>query len=60
MLSHSVAVIEATARFGEGTSRFKDFMEGWYRAASTPVNFRNKSMTRHGTSVRHRKRTSHF
>lgn len=60
MLSHKVAIMEAEARFGYGTSRFKDFMIGWYTAANTPITCRNKSMNRHGTSFRHLKRTSHF
>lgn len=60
MLSHKVAIMEAKARFGDGTSRFRDFMIGWYTAANTPITCRNQSMLRHGTSFRHRKRTSNY
>ena len=60
MLSHKVAIMEAKARFGDGTSRFKDFMIGWYAAASTPATFRTKNMRRHGSSMRHCKRTSNY
>ena len=60
MLSHKAAIMEAKARFGDGTSRFNDFMIGWHAAASTPATCRTKNMRRHGSSLRHRKRPSHF
>ena len=56
LLKHSIAVKEASARFGFGTSRYHDFMTGWQVAACTPEVMRKKSLSRHGRSLRHQKR----
>ena len=57
LLSYTTAVKEATARFGYGTSRYRDFMAGW-TTAYKKGRWASKAMRRHGCSYRHQKRKS--
>lgn len=57
LLKYKIAVKEAAARFGYGTSRYMDFMIGWTTAYKKGC-WASKSMRRHGHSYRHQKRKS--
>ena len=57
ILSYAIAVKEAAARFGYGTSRYMDFMIGW-TTAHKKGRWAKEVLKQHGRSYRHRKRKS--